>query len=367
MHGSRYKTDCFHFNGFKPCAAHKENRTECESCDVYRPLDFRILIIKTGAAGDVVRTTPLLHRLKKLYPQAEITWVTHYPELLPSAVDHILRFSWENCMALMDQFFNIVINLDKSLPETTLAMRVQSGEIKGFVSDQNGKILPADKNALHKWSTGFNDTQMLANQRHYVEELFEICGWEFEGETYWINEKAPFSGPTLKGEKTLIGLNTGCGDRWPTRLWPIEHFIELSRLLQDDGFEVVLLGGPMEDLRNIEIAEKSGARYDGVKPLLEFTSLVAQCDLLVTSVTMALHLAIAFEKKIILMNNIFPTNEFHLYGLGKIIEPQLGCKYCFKSSFDSNCETTSCMGLISPSQIQSEIRRSFPLFGSLIS
>ena len=106
---------------------------------------------------------------------------------------------------------------------------------------------------------------------------------------------------------------------------------------------------------------------DGVKPLLEFTSLVAQCDLLVTSVTMALHLAIAFEKKIILMNNIFPTNEFHLYGLGKIIEPQLGCKYCFKSSFDSNCETTSCMGLISPSQIQSEIRRSFPLFGSLIS
>ena len=37
---------------------------------------FRILIIKLDAVGDVLRTTSLLHALKKQYPASHISWLT---------------------------------------------------------------------------------------------------------------------------------------------------------------------------------------------------------------------------------------------------------------------------------------------------
>ncbi|PIU40254.1 MAG: glycosyl transferase, partial [Candidatus Omnitrophica bacterium CG07_land_8_20_14_0_80_50_8] len=36
---------------------------------------MRILIIKLGAMGDVLRTTPLLPALRKKYPGSKITWL----------------------------------------------------------------------------------------------------------------------------------------------------------------------------------------------------------------------------------------------------------------------------------------------------
>ena len=36
----------------------------------------KILIIKLGALGDVIRTMPILIAIKEKYPDSEITWVT---------------------------------------------------------------------------------------------------------------------------------------------------------------------------------------------------------------------------------------------------------------------------------------------------
>jgi heptosyltransferase-2 len=57
-------TDCRHFRGDVPCTPHKKDGVHCESCPFYDPVDKKILIIKLGAIGDVIRTTPLLHRLE---------------------------------------------------------------------------------------------------------------------------------------------------------------------------------------------------------------------------------------------------------------------------------------------------------------
>ncbi len=45
---------------------------------------------------------------------------------------------------------------------------------------------------------------------------------------------------------------------------------------------------------------------------------------------MAMHIAVALKKKIILFNNIFNKNEFYLYGRGEIIEPEPKCE-CYYS------------------------------------
>ncbi len=128
--------------------------------------------------------------------------------------------------------------------------------------------------------------------------------------------------------RPLIGLNTGCGGRWTSRLWSEESWANVAKALIGQGCGVLLLGGEQEDGRNKSIASKSGAKYLGYFPLRQFINLVNQVDLVVTGVTMGMHITIGLNKKIVLLNNIFNGKEFELYGLGKIVEPDKECK-CF--------------------------------------
>ena len=61
------------------------------------------------------------------------------------------------------------------------------------------------------------------------------------------------------------------------------------------GYEVLLLGGEQEDLK-IKTSQKSGAKYFGNYNLQKFISLVDKCDLVITAVTMAMHITIGLNK-----------------------------------------------------------------------
>ena len=78
------KTDCRYYKGYIPCKPHKKEGVHCDNCKYYDPIKQRFLIIKLAAIGDVIRTTPLLHKLKKEFPNAEINWLTYSPAILPS-------------------------------------------------------------------------------------------------------------------------------------------------------------------------------------------------------------------------------------------------------------------------------------------
>ena len=75
------KTSCRWYVGDRPCAPHKREGVTCENCPHEAPVKRRILIVKLGATGDVLRTTALLEPLRRAEPEASITWIT-----APSAV-----------------------------------------------------------------------------------------------------------------------------------------------------------------------------------------------------------------------------------------------------------------------------------------
>jgi hypothetical protein len=50
-----------------------------------------------------------------------------------------------------------------------------------------------------------------------------------------------------------------------------------------------------------------------------------------------MHITIGLGKKIVLFNNIFNRNEFELYGLGKILEPEFKCDCYFSPTCKNNC------------------------------
>lgn len=324
------KTDCRHFRGDIPCTPHKTSSVHCvddqgKDCPLYDPVDRRILIMKLGALGDVIRTTPLLHALRRAYPRAVVYWLTHTPEVLPAAVDHPLGFTLRSLTLLRSLRFHTIYNLDKDPEACALCDQLVAGTKKGFIL-RDGTPAPADTAAEHKFLTGVFDDISKANTKSYLQEIFEICGFRFAGEEY-ILDAPPRSTSRwpLSPKRPVIGLNTGCGGRWTSRLWAERNWNGLARSLKRAGYEVVLLGGEQEHAKNRRVAKVSGAKYFGHVPLTDFFDLVNHCDLVVTGVTMAMHVAIALGKKVVLMNNIFNRHEFELYGRGVIVEPGRPC------------------------------------------
>ena len=328
------KPDCRWFKGWAPCQPHKERGVHCtepdgSSCSSYERITSRILIIKLGAIGDVIRTTPLLHAFRTQTPGAQIWWLTLTPEVLPRDVDVRLPYNAQSLATLSATPFDLLVNLDKDREACALATSLTARIKKGFIL-RNGVPAPADRDAHHKFMTGLFDDVSKVNTRSYPQEIFEICGFRFAGEPYILDAHAD-EGYRWKipRKKPVVGLNTGCGGRWTSRLWPEAHWSDLARRLKRKGLTPLLLGGEQEHRRNLAIARRSGALYAGHFPLPQFINLVDQCDLVVTAVTMAMHITIGLRKKIVLFNTIFNRHEFELYGLGTILEPHSPCSCYF--------------------------------------
>lgn len=353
------KTDCRFFRGDIPCKPHKQFGVHCvdelgADCPHYDPVTKRILIIKLGAIGDVIRTTPLLRKLKEVHPSAAIYWLTHTPEILPASVDVPMEFTLNNIVTLRSIPFDIAYNLDKDREACALLTQVSAHEKKGFTLT-NGVIAPADEAARAKYETGVFDDVSKINTKSYVQELFEICGFEFGGEPYILDNFASRGYSWKLGrKKPVIGLNTGCGGRWTSRLWPDKNWKALATTLKKSGFQVVLLGGAQEDAKNKKLAKASGVKYFGHFPLPQFINLVDQCDLVVTGVTMAMHIAIGLGKKIVLFNNIFNRHEFDLYDNGILLEPSRPCR-CFYQAACTN-EDYQCMDSLSVKDVAGACR-----------
>lgn len=348
-----YHSDCKHFLGHIPCKPHKKYGVHCDNCQFYDKKTGKILIIKLGAIGDVIRTTPLLHKLWEVHRDKEIWWVTEYPNILPSAIDKILKLDHKSILQLQNTEFDVVINLDKDYEACALTKSIVAKNKVGFTLEK-GKPAPIDQRAEPKFMTGLFDDINKKNTKSYPQEIFEICGWKFGKQEYLIDVEDHYWSID-NGKKKIIGLNTGCGDRWTSRLIPDSTWIELIKAIQKKGYYPLLLGGSQEHHKNEYLADVTKATYLGHFSLEKFISLINKCDLVVSVVTMASHLAIGLKKPIVLINNIFNSNEFELYGRGQIVEPAKKCQ-CYFSPKCTN-EEYSCIEHITAEAIFKAIKR----------
>ena len=396
MKKEEVKYDCKHFEGHIPCKPNKMYDVQCNNCSnyeqdidaiielntkesllekIYKISNFsnsktteertnlstektKILFIKLGAIGDVIRTTPLLEKYKEKYGDCHFTWITHSPQVVPkNEVDEILKWEESSVSYLSNQEFDIAINLDKDKEACMLLSLVNSKDKFGFIW-KDGHLNTATNNAEHKLITGLFDHISKRNTKNYLQEIFEICHFDFNGEDYKINLNQKGSDiwkkklRKLANGKTIIGLNTGCGLRWKTRLWPKEHWVELINNLERQGYFCLLMGGPDEDEMNHYYAKQTNATYLGTFSLEEFISITNNTDIIVTPVSMMMHIAIALKKQLMLFHNIFNIHEFELYGRGIIIEPTSGCD-CY---FGNSCSREkSCMKDISVQDVLTNI------------
>jgi len=361
----RWNTDCRFFEGERPCI----HKRECAGCDLYSPMGRRVLVLKLGALGDVLRTTPALEALHADGP-AHVTWVAGAaaaPLLAGNPrIDRLLTPGYETSERLGAERFDLLLSLDKDPYSTALATRVHAVERRGFGRDGNGSLVPLHPDAAYAYDLGLSDRlKFLENARTYQDVIFEVCGLPWRRQEYdvpAVRDRAPAGRAILRGAGVpehggpLVGLNTGAGGVFANKAWTIEGYAELARGLAGDGARVVLLGGPEDAERNRAIRGSSGgaALPTGEHSLADFAGLVACCDLVVTGDTLGMHLAIAARVPVIVLFGSTCAVEIELYGRGEKIVTPIDCHPCYRRTCDIH---PSCQELIPATAVLEAARR----------
>ncbi len=366
------KTDCKYYLAYKPCVFHKEDKQLCEDCADYLSIETRILIVKLDALGDVLRTTSILPALLEKYPNAEISWVTRKNAFAllegNEFIDRIFAVEENYLQFLLSEKFDVGICLDADPQSASVLSLAKADEKLGFVSGENGKVIPANPAANTWWEMGVNDDLKMRNRISYQNHIYQICGLKTEVEKPQIklNELSVQFADNFKKANNLskyskvIGINSGGGTRWQFKKWIFESYIGLIQILKEEypDSAILLFGGPDEIEMNQSIQEQipeliidAGCKNS----IKEFSALINLTDLFFTSDSLGMHISVALDITTVVL--VGPTSpwELEVFGNGKIIyNSELDCIACYKSTCDYKA---NCMNTLTPEFVHNQIKQ----------
>jgi ADP-heptose:LPS heptosyltransferase len=362
------KTDCKYFHGDHPCIYNKDKGILCNNCNYYFYVNYKILIIKLDAIGDVLRTTSILHAIKDKYPGSNITWLTKSvaKDIFKNnpLVDNLLFFEDPHLsFRLLTEVFDLILHPDTSPISASIAAAARTKERKGFIMNSLGKVVPVDNKGIEWIEMGAFDQMKKANKKSYQQIVHEILDLDYKKGEIIINLEESekdlrnkfYADNHLDKYKFIIGINTGASHRWRFKQWRHEGYKELISILSkrnDTG--ILLYGGIEEKEMNQNLKEKFPNVIDtGSKnSLREFFALTDLVDIMLTGDTMALHAATALKKKVICLFGPTSSNEIEDYGRVRKIAPDMDCLVCYKQ----NCDfVPNCMDSISADTIYKSI------------
>lgn len=198
---------------------------------------MNVLIIKLGATGDVVRTTPLLRRLG-----GSVTWITAAKNtvLLDGLSDNLRHFSWEARARALDVPYDLAINLEDTLEVAMFLKSVRPSEIFGAYADSSQQLCYTDNSRcwfdlslISSHGRLEADRLKLLNRQTYQELIFRGLGFDFEGETYLLPR------PIETGLSGDVAIAADAGPVWPMKRWA--YYAQLKRQLEASGLIVNLL------------------------------------------------------------------------------------------------------------------------------
>lgn len=295
----------------------------------------KILIIKLGysetldpeigkvpSLGDVLRTTPILWAVREKYPDAHITWlVTSNAELLLQGnplIDRVLVWDEFVPFQLMREKFDILINLEKIAGVCALADMIDAWTKYGFRFDSLSGM-------YHGYEKGLNFMNYIANKKsdatkgYWQQVLIEMMGATWKGQPYIVGYK-----PTSV-EQYDIGFNYEVGSKWPVKGMPNELWKELEKRFLEMGYTV--------------------SWQEGKANLHEYMDWINSCRLLISNDSLGMHLAFAFEKKVIGLFGPTDSSEVYCYGKSKCILSPTECP--LRPCLANRCESgLACMSRI---------------------
>ena len=271
---------------------------------------MNVLIVKLGATGDVVRTTPLMRRL-----DAKITWVTAAKNtvLLSGVKENLRCLTWEERERAGDTRYDLAINLEDTLDVAEFLKGVECRELFGAYAD-SGNSLRYTENAARWFDLSLisaygrkeADERKFRNRNTYQEMIFAGLGFQFTGETYFLPQAIETG---LSGD---VAIAADAGPVWPMKKWA--YYSELKQEFEHEHLTVNVL------------PERSS--------LLEHLCDVRNHRCLVGGDSLPMHFALGTGTPCVTLFTCTSPWEIHDYGIQKkIVSPLLG-EFFYRRGYD---------------------------------
>ena len=276
---------------------------------------MNVLIIKLGATGDVVRTTPILSRLN-----AAVTWLTAATNsvLLDGLTENLRCFSWEQRAKALDRHYDLAINLEDTLDCAQFLGTVGCHEIFGAYLGSNNSVKYTessrpwfDLSLISSYGRQRANRLKLLNRQTYQELIFKGLGLRFAGEPYMLPE------PIETGLSGDVAITADAGPIWPMKKWA--YYEELKQRLEEEGLTVNVLPQRLS--------------------LLEHLSDTQNHRCLVGGDSLPMHFALGTRTPCVTLFTCTSPWEIYDYGVQrKIVSPLLE-KFFYKRGCDKRATT----------------------------
>jgi heptosyltransferase-2 len=320
---------------------------------------MKILVVKHGALGDVVRTSYFARALRRKYGHAlTLCWITASGAApLIARNPHIDRvFTAFN--DIFDEEFDVVYSLDDEDDVLVCVGRLRCARIVGIYRKEGQTAYSADSSAWFdmglrsRHGKAQADQLKKLNSRTHADifsEIFEVAGVEphFHGDATleasyrsWLRDRHP-----------ALGINPFAGGRWPSKeLRTVEIEALIRCLLAPEGLlsqggSVVLIGAGSDRSKNLALARAiSDPRVrvaDTDASPLHLAALVHELDFMVSSDSLAMHLAIAQGVPAVAF--FAPTSAAEIDDFGRLLKvASTSADYCsYRKDVDNSTITHS--------------------------
>jgi lipopolysaccharide heptosyltransferase II len=291
----------------------------------------KIAIIKSGAIGDILMTTPLIRALKRKYTDAEITYITaeKFKDVVAGNkyIDKIITFNANKVFesnaisrllyfrkfakSLRKERYDVCFILDKSYLASMFAYWCRIPIRIGF----------------DRFGEGFSNTYNVEykNVKHEIDYYIELLKFANISDTgkhmdiILTKKDELFALNFLKKNKisksdVIIGIAPAATkdpkkDTSP-RTWPEENYKKLvERMAKPYNAKIVFFGNKNDEKVISDIMSKTGVKTfscAGKTKLKQAAALIKMCDLFITHDAGLMHVASAVNVPVI---SIFgPTN-----------------------------------------------------------
>ena len=328
----------------------------------------RVLILKFGAIGDVVMAIPAAHQLH--LDGCAIDWVCG------RAVLPVLRlYPWINAIPIDDRAL-LQGGTGEKLRVLTGLWRVLAGRRYALAAtlyyDARYALFTLPVRAERKLRLSHTERAFrLLPGRHHTDEFARILlGWPDELRSQPLapvqvpaESLPPNPLPRVSDQLRVVLAPAGAKNMLADdvlRRWQPEHYVALTRMLLEQGNEVVLIGGPGDGWIQPLFAGLPVTDAIGKLSLPETLALLDDADAMATHDTGPLHLAGITRAGIV---TIFgPTDP-----RGRL--PQrpgtvalwggegFACRPCYDAHSYAACPSNDCMAQVTPAMVLDEVNR----------
>lgn len=264
-----------------------------------------ILIIRPGGIGDAVLLLPMLHRLSTIYPDATIEVLAERRNAEVFSWSPVVSAVW--CYDRPGEFWGLIRQRRYDLVIDT----EQWYRLSAVVARLLGRSR----------TIGFGTNErrrMFTDACPYLQDVYEA--------DMFLTLLEPLGVDTCNQQLKLVLPNAlqvqpseadtqrqsivmSVGASVDTKKWPAEHFAEVARFCEAEGFQVVVLGGPEDRVVGECIIQslKYGRNLAGSTSLTEAAACVATARLVIACDTGLLHIAQLFGVPTIAIFG--PTNQ----------------------------------------------------------